>query len=364
MHELFPEWYGLNSIVPTAELLAKRWAGIEKVVTVMNNKIAFDIVRMFMNLRPLDPEFIGKFISTFQEADPIFPTRNNELELQILAGSSIVECIRSNSPAALNIAYATICSQFQGLGKPAIIPDVAIITRNFLTTTALNIRNIDLPPDFKIAQLNAATKKALDEGLATNNPPNAFPSISNITKEIDLAIKSLGVSTKGAVEILSNALFVEREKSNILWWVFGEYSRDRQCHISEIQWPAVCLIAGKELSDLITVMPGPDSALAFLSKMIWTGRKKVTAKVSLKEAVMGLPGPWKEEFVKMPGFDGVEDLCPAFFAIRKSVEGGNNDSWLSFFEKAFKIKPDTKMSPVKLAMQLHEECLLADNLSE
>ena len=50
---------------------------------------------------------------------------------------------------------------------------------------------------------------------------------------------------------------LRQEESDILWWLFGEYSRDLEQHISELSLSASCIIVGKELADLILVFPGP-----------------------------------------------------------------------------------------------------------
>lgn len=94
MHKNFGEWYRLVALEPDGERLQKRWAGVNAWVTELraDAENVLETVRIFQGL----PSKTSKdaFLAVFQEQDPAFP-RRNDLELQVLAGASLVACVKS-----------------------------------------------------------------------------------------------------------------------------------------------------------------------------------------------------------------------------------------------------------------------------
>src|SRR5437762_3321177 len=69
------------------------------------------------------------------------------------------------------------------------------------------------------------------------------------------------------------------EESNVLWWVFGESSRDRGRRWSEYSVGQTAVMAGKELADLTRMPPGPPASGALLDKVIKLACAKPPAQV-------------------------------------------------------------------------------------
>src|SRR5712691_4708654 len=95
MHKFFGEWYRVAEIDPKGDDLPKRWVGVESTVESLDTAKALDVARLFSGSTTVTPEFREQFALTFQKADASFPMRNNELELRILAGATIVHYVES-----------------------------------------------------------------------------------------------------------------------------------------------------------------------------------------------------------------------------------------------------------------------------
>lgn len=364
MHKFFPEWYRIVSIELSAGLLEKRWSGVENFVKGMTQSSALDMVRLYHSKNPINDSFVEEYCSVFQGIDPLFPMRENAVELQVLAGAAIVECIEKDHGLSTIVAYATVCPNFQRLGPEVLNADIIQIAREYLTREAINIRAMTKTPKIQSSPLKAELKKALTDALSSNNLPNASPHIMAVLENIDESFKQLMQSANKSIDIFSDSLLVHDEQANILWWLLGEYSNDLNCHFAKIDFPSVCLVAAKELADLTKLLPGPFSAEAFLSKIIHMGRKKAPKEVTLKDAINKSSLPWKEKWLKTKRFDLTEDLCPLYYAAKESVSTGNSAAWEAAFENKSKISADKPIQPEKLALQAYHESLFIESLSE
>ena len=94
MHKNFSEWYRLVALEPDGTKLPKRWAGVKEWATALRSSDAnlLETVRIFQGIPSKTSR--DAFLATFQKQDPAFPQRN-DLELQLLAGASLVACVQS-----------------------------------------------------------------------------------------------------------------------------------------------------------------------------------------------------------------------------------------------------------------------------
>ncbi len=97
MYKLFAEWYRVAGIDPRGDDLPKRWAGIETLTGTMDTTNAVDLARLFLGSTSGSAQFKDQLASRFQNADPAFPMRNNDLELRVLAGAAIAQYVETQS---------------------------------------------------------------------------------------------------------------------------------------------------------------------------------------------------------------------------------------------------------------------------
>lgn len=333
MHRLFADWYQVVTIESKGETLSKRWEGIEEVIKSLKANLALDIVRLFFKKHSKDSEFSTNFAEYFKKVDNTFLMRGNDLELQVLAGATIMSCLDTSQKDAMNIAYGVVCSDFQGLAPLVPIPEAIDYANKYLLEQSIKIRSRS-----EFTQIEAEIK--------ADDLPSSMKQI------MDAANKRL--------ESLSNSLQIQREESAILWWLFGEYSNDVKSRMADLGLPAASLIAGKELADLTLFVPGHLSSEAILDKMLRTVKADLTKTINLKDTINATPLTWRKQLLEEIDLSGIEDLCPILYAIGKSVETGDNNAWAVVFEKSTGLKAEAPISAVRLAMQILQESLFVE----
>ena len=158
-------------------------------------------------------------------------------------------------------------------------------------------------------------------------------------------------------------LRLQREETNILWWLFAEHSRDLGHPMAALPLPAACLVAGKELADLTDVLPGPLAAMGVLDKMLRVVERELRGGSSVHQAVNEAPREWRSRWLTGVSAEPVEDLCPVICAVRRSIESDGPDDWVPPVRKATGIDPHAQVSPLDLATQVYEEALFLGALT-
>ena len=151
---------------------------------------------------------------------------------------------------------------------------------------------------------------------------------------------------------------LRQEETDVLWWLFGETSRDLAVPFRELKPPSACIIGAKELADLTRVLPGPYGTEAFMHKMLSLAHLDLEASVSLSDATLACPEEWQNQFIAVQRLDLVIDLCPVHLAAQKCVEsGGKKTAWHAPFQTCSGLKGTRKFYPGALALQAYRERL-------
>src|SRR5690349_6046834 len=121
MHRYFPDWYRAADLSPTAETLEKRWQAVEVFTNEIELNDALELVRLYFDRPTIVSDFSERYSAVFQGQDATFSTRDNSVQLRVLAGASIariVETTRTNVTDA--VALAVVCGFCRGL-RPKIL---------------------------------------------------------------------------------------------------------------------------------------------------------------------------------------------------------------------------------------------------
>jgi hypothetical protein len=333
MHKDFAEWHRSAGITPNGETLPKRWAAIDEF-QVGRDEIVY-LTRLFYRLGKPSEEFLTAFRASFQKADPAFPMRDNDQELVVLAGAELIDIIERGATNSADLAaLSVVCAAAQNTrGSPAVT-DIPEIATQYLSKRAIervSVREGEGNSD-------AGPRKALFEALATLGTP-----YDGLPKEF---------------ERLQRELSVVAEESNMLWWLFSEYSRDLRQPWNKSTVPAAALIAGKELADLTRVIPGPIAATAFLDRAVRSAKAKPPAAILIIDAMNDVPVEWRLKYVTKGCPSQLEDLLPISHGVKISLSSPDNDAWLSAFTLGTGISADSKLAPHVLAYQIFLEALL------
>ena len=325
MHTDFSEWFRAANLAPTHEDLQKRWVGVD-AFEVGRSEVVSLVEIFFGNFDDKYVSktlFLDKFRKVFQEADSSFRIRDNNLELSVLAGATLVT-VMEEAPSNMGdfAALALVGCAAQNLRKTPCVAEIPERAAQYLARRSINRE-----------QLNPDETSELDE-------------------------------TQIGMKQLRRDLDVIAEESNVLWWVFGETSRDTKNHWSECSVLQTSLMAGKELADLTRISPGPAAAGAILDRVLKFTKSKPPSQIVVKDAIADISLEWRQKFTKDCYLDVLENLTPVSQGIKLSVDFAAGDAWLQSFAASTKIQRGGKIAPSLLAYQIYLECLLASIWSE
>ncbi len=359
MHKNFSEWYRLVALEPDGAQLQNRWAGVEAWATELRNddESVLETVRIFQGLPSKTSR--DAFLAVFQKQDPAFPQRN-ELELQVLAGASLVACVKSVEADGEGLHTAILAGaalEASSLcGTEPRLDEIAREALEGLQSIAVKQR------ERKPFDPNAVHDKA---GAAAE-AMKQIPSITDwnaLNSVITPIFQALVDAVRAADDELSHAadnLRSADEETNVLWWVEGGCSRD-----TNKPWGALkdgaAIIAGAELADLTNVALGPRNAAALLERVLSESKGK--GKDSPLDAyVNALPAEWAQGRAAKADNSAL-DLTPLTRAV---LQRGKSDtaSWQQYFNASSAMKSSTQLTAARVARQAYVEAILYRALTE
>lgn len=358
MHQSFSDWYRIAAIEPTEEILNNRWEGIEAVVSKLDTQSSLDLVRLFLGKLSDGADFKDKFKNSFKEADPTFRMTDNELELQVLAGVSIIQCLSGNKNDIVT-AIATICAYFQDTSSMPPLQDVPRIAHEFVVNRSLGVRSRGEIASIKTDLANLKEQKqALLEQMPQNNYSAAQEQMDALIGKIQQNNTQLISKINKTTRAINDSLLLQQEETQMLWWLMGEYSTTVNMQMSKIPLPFACLIVANELSEHTQIVPGPITIRALIDRMLNVGRKSAKKESSIKEVINKATSDWKKQYLSEIQLGKAEDLCPMHYALAKSNEAGDKTSWVPIFKNKYSMDADKPIAVLDITVQIYNEMLL------
>jgi hypothetical protein len=360
MHKDFADWYRRVNIDPQTVDLQKRWEAIE----AFHEKVAYadiaETARLFLGLPLNNDQFLTTYRAAFKATDDAFPMRDNNAKLQVLAGATLVNHFGESDKWASISALAVICGVSQGARK-APVPEIVTLAETTLRDLSSSLR----APQKNVGVLSPELDEKVQNLKSTlSGGGNAFASLLGpLLGVVEPLAKSMA-SVTNWVQRASRVEELRQEETDVLWWLFGESSRDLRIPFAEMKSPSACLIGAKELADLTRILPGPYAAESFLHKMLTLAHPKLSP-VSLSDAVAACSDEWQKALIGSAGVSSLTNLGPVHLAIMKYIEtGGKKTAWHASFQTASGFKATTKTPPILLSVQMYQERLLARIFSQ
>jgi hypothetical protein len=194
-----------------------------------------------------------------------------------------------------------------------------------------------------------------------NEWPALTAALEKIRAEAQNATKAAASQAAKAIKALEKQLRYMREETQMLWWLFGEYSRTLNRNFGAFPPGQAAIIAGIDLGDLTIVSKlSPVAAPAMLERVLRLARKEKTQQKSLAAAIDGI-APADLKALKTFGKGQPPRIFPIMTAIEKAKENGPR-SWHGAFENATSLEAKTGFEPLELATQVYYEHLLGQLL--
>ena len=358
MHKNFGEWYRLVALEPDGSKLAKRWAGIQEWTATLrdSDESVLDTVRIFHGIPSKTSRDL--FLAAFRKQDQAFPQRN-ELELQVLAGSSLVACVQSVDADGKGLRTALLAgSALEAAKLRTVEPRLDEISREVLH----EVQSIATKQrKRKTFDPNAISGKAhaADRAMAQ---VDAAVDWAQLKVAVTPALRALIDALRGADRELAGAAHNLRcadEETDILWWVEGGCSRDTNKPWAALK-EAAAIIAGAELADLTDVALGPRDVAALLERVLSESKGKGKDS-ALSAYVNALPDDWARARTANLD-DGALDRTPLTLA---TVHRGKSDpsSWQQYFDSSSGMKSSTPLTTARVARQAYVETILLRTLA-
>jgi hypothetical protein len=359
MHKNFGEWYRLVALEPDGAKLAKRWAGVKAWATALrsSDENVLETVRIFHGIpakASRDP-----FLEVFRKQDAAFPQRN-DLELQVLAGASLVECVQTVGSNGDGLRAAVLAgTALEASSLRATEPRLDEIARE----VAAGLRAIAVEQR-KRRPVDTDTMR--DKANAATEAMKQIPTIAdwNVLKNVVTPIfQALVDAVRAADAELTDAAHSLRsadEETSILWWIEGGCSRDTNKPWGALK-DAAAIIAGTELADLTDVALGPRDAAALLERVLSESKAK-SKDAPLAGYVNALPDDWARE--RTANLDeatlGLAPIALATFHRAKS----DASSWQQYFDSSSGLKSSTQLTAARVARQAYVEAILLRTLAD
>lgn len=359
MDERFGEWLRDALADVDDDLLKRRWSGVETLVESLDVREIMDLVLYGTACRKYNGETIRKVRLAFWEHDNAFRMEGNDLELQRLCGAVVTRVLHGDSEHRMDIALACSCLKFggtyDGFGSPAMSEEADKILQGLSVTTRSqdNLKKIAQRVIAPV-RLLANVKQLIDQGHET------IP-ITELSEILSETAKGLNRVARENVA-LHRALNIQKEETDILWWLVGAYSNDLKVPFETLDGPIAAIVAGKELADHVRRRPGPLSVANILRRMI---RKSAghTAAISLEALITRIPLSWRSNLVAETDEEALP-YCPLLAAMAHSVSLEDDRSWVTPFRQHFPHSTELDISPEVLAYQMYCERVLAVGLED
>jgi hypothetical protein len=367
MHRHFADWYREISLVPTPEILEKRWAGIDTFLKEIDVGTILELVCTFVHGGSCTPQFAERFTQVFVQSDSTFPMRENHNELRVLAGSCIAELFVGSDELSTLAAACTTCGSFAVSSSEPPFQDVVEDANSKLARTSFDLRSNIKYPEISTyeSQLDSVLQELKKKSEAGNLPqiqltgPIIDGLLSTEKKFVELSKQIRGFANQARQRTESLA-----EECDVLWWLFAGFSHDLEIAFSNVAPKALPIIVGKELADLIRCLPGPSSTRAILTRAMQSKPKRKNSALStIIETVNALPPEWRDRVIKTRGEKPAIFPCifPLHYGLRMASDVGAA-SWQNALLKKTHAKPDLSISTTQIAYQFYLESLVLLNI--
>lgn len=186
-----------------------------------------------------------------------------------------------------------------------------------------------------------------NKGVITDD---IIEQIADILKAVDLRLDNLRKWNRK----LDFALSVQREESNILWWMLTEWSETCQKSYCDMSGEEAAVFSAYELCENVSFSLGPYASKQILSKMVSLGEVKLHEKTPVTAQIDCLDG------ALLPSFENYEitDMQPLLCALRSkktASKKGNDSAWKQYYEIDGKNLDNVSLTTVDFARQLYLE---------
>ena len=358
MDERFGEWLRDALADIDDSVLKLRWGGVATLAEELNTDQIMDLLLYCANCNRYSAETLAKVRRTFWEHDSAFRMENNDVELRRLCGSVAMHVLGQESHDKLSIALATVCLHFGGLQEDTGLVALPIEAERVLKELSIGIRSSEAEQESRhrvITPSKALT--TIKELIEQGNDHLPLTELEKILTQYGKGLNEINTANLR----LQLALSIQKEETDILWWLMGAFSNDLQQPFVSLDPAVAAVVAGKELADHVRHEPGPVSVANILHRLVSQVADSSTA-VPLSSAVVEFPMSWRKEVTGQADRRALQ-YCPLHAALLHSADLADAANWVTVFSNHFPHSPESEILPEVLGQQMYRERMLAVNMS-
>lgn len=205
----------------------------------------------------------------FKEAEPAFPMRDNDPEMQVLA-AAVLEQICRGGDVALRVfaSYAVTVAEHRGLTCP--LPELPVAAADAIAELAVSRRQPRAKPVVKRLGVSKELKAALDTpaagGYASEDTMRTW--FQTLTSWTQSALATSATETQAVADWADRNARLAGEDSNLLWWLLSGSSSTLGEPWSSLPTRVLAVLAGRELGGAAVVVPAPPQSDAILLQLL------------------------------------------------------------------------------------------------
>ena len=346
MHSLFSDWLRESGLDLQNRPLAEWWQALEEYCSTTTRATLLVLLRFAVIRTSSEADVPEGFREAIKAKDSGFSMRGNVFEVQQLARVAVrtlFEGAGVSEERAHAAALGLICGSF-GRDNGNVYREHVQRASEFLAKAADELRIRDetnLPSDAR------DIAKSLSESPDVN--------------KLKALLASLVPGMVSTLNDLTRRLVLQEEELNMLWWTFGEQSRDLKVAFRDLSPGQAAVLAAKELADLTAFPPGPVSFEGILCRAL--AADSLDQKMRLEDVTNSLDSKWRTSLAEpLSSLGDALTILPVHLMIKKSVETSSKKAWPVLFRAVCDVSTALKASPRAISSQFYYERMFVKSL--
>ena len=279
--------------------------------------------------------------------------QGNDRELEVLASACLVALMDAGEDIGAVAALAVTTTALGGARKPNVPMDLCTLAESAIDCIAEANRQRPTLEDYSsLEPLKFDFQKAAAKVRDAQDGGGVAEAFTLAAGDVRTAMRAVAQRQEDVFQTVKQFFSIQDEELQMLWWLTGRRSWDYSCPFDAVLAAAQPLVFAKELADSTEFLPGPPSVEALLSRAGLEESKRLI----IPEAINATDPEWLAEVV------GEEDPSPVssplHFAIKRQLETGAGDAWVSGWAAATDVSAEHPVSPLRLGVLFYRERLL------
>lgn len=330
------------------DIQSVRWSQVQAVAKATSAADLTSLVCLAFKLK--QPESSKSAIRTKFSNEAPAP---GDAELVMLAASSLTVAMQGRGAIAAKAAGLVMAATAVGQRVPDLPMPLVGMAEHALSNLAETVR---LRPQVSSNQpVPVVNVKGALESNPAFDQSNVHAIFNSFGQDLQKALQTIVNRQKQFETAVHGYIKVQDEELNVLWWLHGGHSELANVPFGELPAAQRPLVLAAELSDLSTVLPGPPSLAALLSR---AGIEQ-NAVTSIEAAVNALPLSLLKELLPESNHPNVSPATtPILEAVRRRLEIDGQEGWTLGWDSVTGLAHKQELSALKFAQSAFLELLL------